>query len=249
MKPGLFSCPAARPFVRIEVIKTNFGTFAMTAASTRFTVPTLSTACAACLNFSGFPGTNPIVQITLPTPSSALAVVAGSSVTSNCLNSTPSTFSPSFSALATLRTPAMHGMPCFTSSLTTSCPVSPVAPATNTGSELAANATLRNVSGSVASTVNPAMTAAMPSDSWPSVPLRVLTRPSFSFGRLSAVTLTADLRLKVVLQVAFPELILRGLGARGCSRCPSAQRLLWTAVRGAVKLIERELILVEVCWE
>mmetsp|Transcript_21020 Transcript_21020/g.46094 ORF Transcript_21020/g.46094 Transcript_21020/m.46094 type:complete len:219 (+) Transcript_21020:595-1251(+) len=126
-KPGAFSCPMARPFVRMEEMRTNFCTPDDTAASTRFTVPTLSTACAAFAILSGLPGTNPVAQTTASTPTRLAAIVSGSLVTSICTASVM----PNFFALSRLRTPAMTLTPSLPiSSLYTSFPDAPVAPTT-----------------------------------------------------------------------------------------------------------------------
>mmetsp|Transcript_32939 Transcript_32939/g.70130 ORF Transcript_32939/g.70130 Transcript_32939/m.70130 type:complete len:266 (-) Transcript_32939:8-805(-) len=149
-KPGDFSCPQARPLVRMEETRTTFLMPAALAASISLQVPTLSTSCAAAFILRGFPGTNPTAMTRDWAPSRAEVIDSVVSETSNFLSSTPAasklgtfwTIAPrttvllsprAFCAFSTLRTPATTASPgCAARRSRMRRPVCPVAPATTT---------------------------------------------------------------------------------------------------------------------
>mmetsp|Transcript_34144 Transcript_34144/g.88636 ORF Transcript_34144/g.88636 Transcript_34144/m.88636 type:complete len:240 (+) Transcript_34144:397-1116(+) len=113
---------------------TNLDTPACLAASTRCTVPTLSTAwaCSPILKTLS-PGTNPVAHTTASTEPMAAAKVSTGDVTSILTNCTPSASMPRSRALSKLRTPAKISTPPMDfKASTTSLPVAPVAPTTRT---------------------------------------------------------------------------------------------------------------------
>mmetsp|Transcript_23074 Transcript_23074/g.49129 ORF Transcript_23074/g.49129 Transcript_23074/m.49129 type:complete len:253 (-) Transcript_23074:82-840(-) len=167
-KPGDFSCPQLRPFVKIlETITIFFTLPAFLAASISLIVPTLSTSWAAAFILSGFPGMNPVAI----TNDSAPAMLAARSSTESLTTSnrfrataevsTEATFwtmaprttvddsSREVAALSTLRTPPMTSrFPADASRSKTRRPVWPVAPATTTlGTEGAAASSAKAICG------------------------------------------------------------------------------------------------------
>ena len=128
--PGLFSCPQARPSVKILETITTFFTPAFLAASINLMVPRLSTSWAAADSRSKFfPGFIPQAIINPSAPSKvALKASTESSTTSKCFKSPLI----AFEAFSTFRTPPIVGTPALTNRSKTRLPVCPVAPATTT---------------------------------------------------------------------------------------------------------------------